>query len=64
MAVAAVTFLGQVSFFLVVAALLGFGAYKSAKVEDGRVSLFRRRSATDRGATLDDTGTVEDGGPA
>lgn len=62
--VAAITFVGQVSFFLVVAALLGFGAYKSAKVEDGRVSLFRRRSATDRAATLDGDGPVEDGGPA
>lgn len=62
--IAAITFLGQVSFFLVVAALLGFGAYKSAKVEDGRVSLFRRRSASDPGTTLDESGPVEDGGPA
>lgn len=62
--VAAVTFVGQVSFFLVVAALLGFGAFKSAKVEDGRTSLFRRRSRTDPADTLDDSGPVEDGGPA
>jgi hypothetical protein len=62
--VAAITFVGQVSFFLVVAALLGFGAFKSAKVEDGRTSLFRRRSATDRSETLDGSGAVEDGGPA
>jgi hypothetical protein len=62
--VAAITFVGQVSFFLVVAALLGFGAFKSAKVEDGRTSLFRRRSAPDRAETLDEPGPVEDGGPA
>jgi hypothetical protein len=62
--VAAITFVGQVSFFLVVAALLGFGAFKSAKVEDGRTSLFRRRSAPDRSETLDDAAPVEDGGPA
>ncbi len=62
--VAAITFVGQVSFFLVVAALLGFGAYKSAKVEDGRVSLLRRRSGADPDPTLDGSGPVEDGGPA
>ena len=44
--------------------LLGFGAFKSAKVEDGRTSLFRRRSRTDPADTLDDSGPVEDGGPA
>lgn len=63
-AVAAVTFLGQVSFFLVVAALLGFGAYKSYKVESGGASLLRRRSAADRAGTLDESTPVEDGGPA
>lgn len=62
--VAAITFVGQVSFFLVVAALLGFGAYKSARVENGGVSMFRRRSATDRVDPLDESGPVEDGGPA
>jgi hypothetical protein len=62
--VAAITFVGQVSFFLVVAALLGFGAFKSAKVEDGRTSLFRRRSRPDRAETLDEPSPVEDGGPA
>ncbi len=63
-ALAAVTFLGQVSFFLVVSGLMAYAAYKSAKVESGGAPLLRRRSASDRAGTLDDAGPVEDGGPA
>ncbi|MBX3285849.1 MAG: hypothetical protein KF703_10950 [Actinobacteria bacterium] len=55
---------GQVAFLIVVAGMLGFGAYKSYKVESGGASLFRRRSASDRDGTLDESTPVEDGGPA
>lgn len=62
--VAVAMVLGQLTLLLAVSGMLGFGAYKSFKVETGGASLLRRRSASDRDGTLDESTSVEDGGPA
>lgn len=54
----------QVPFYLVVAGLLGFGAYKSSKVEGGGASRSKRRRAQASEAPLDESGPEEDGDPA